>query len=491
MKKKILSFILIIVAMICAFGLYPNVVLAEAPSLPDESALGRKITTEQILDTQLYYSLLEVYNKYYELPRKVDETTTIPRMQVVYKNMFAGMDFGATDGVLNLGGGINSKNGISDLTGLELLDFSGASNLTAVNLSHNSLSSISASSFSSLASIVTSIDLSNNLISTCDLSSLTKLNNINLSNNYISSINMSFLRTEDSDVIVNINSNPIKDVNNITLRRQELLVNNIVVVGVNTFESATYNGNNKVKVVSGVVGLNTSNKYMLSTGLKYNKIDDLSLLGLTASDIKIVIKDSTTFETVKTISNSSVVGEQNILQGLNCGNYLLYFTDGDDNSIKSICDVFVDRYSAHEIKVVPTTPTMTITVDGEEVELASEIKLSKNGKAVFSTPDPDAVIYYRLNNGEWVEGCEIDINADVATGIVVKAVKGDYVSDVISVYILSNHTFGLKEILLIAVIVIMFLALIFGLMPLVRYFINRPLVVNKPKDKDNKPIDNN
>ena len=91
MKNKIkeLSLIVLIFLMLCLFSLCPQAVFAStAPDLPEESTMGRRITTNEITDTQLYYSLLEVYNKYYELPRKNSDDTTIPRQQTIYKNMF-------------------------------------------------------------------------------------------------------------------------------------------------------------------------------------------------------------------------------------------------------------------------------------------------------------------------------------------------------------------------------------------------------------------
>ena len=487
MKNKIkeLSLIVLIFLMLCLFSLCPQAVFAStAPDLPEESTMGRRITTNEITDTQLYYSLLEVYNKYYELPRKNSDDTTIPRQQTIYKNMFNNMDFSKFDGVLDLGGGVNNRNGIQDLTGLELIDFSSCINLTKINLSKNALTNISAINLSSLNK-ATAIDLSDNNLTSVDLSSLDNIQNIDVSNNFLNSLNLSFLKTESTEAIINISNNKINDVNNVSFRREELLTNNVNIFAINSLDIVDYVGNSKIKVYSGLSKLKSSGLITYSEGLQYNKLDNYNLIGITASDIIINILDANSFEIVKTINNSTFTSG-NILQGLNFGNYLLYFTDQDNNSIMDQCNVLKDRYSAYELSLRPSKPTIALSIDEEIVELKEKEILSKNGIIKFSSIEQNTETWYKIGGGEWIKGDSVEVKAKSGIMLTVKSVFGEYESETVSYYISADNSFGWTELLLIILVLVLFIALLFGLLPLVRHFIQKPLVINKNKNENNK-----
>ncbi len=454
----------------------------QTPIPPDASTRGIKISvTDQMTSALLYRSLLDVYNKYYGLggdSGKAIETT-------LYQNMFAGMDFSAMDGVLDLSGKGNSKNGISELTGLELVNFSDCINLTAVDLSGNSLTIIQAANLSSLDNI-TRLDISDNDITSANLSELENLEVLDASDNQLTTLDLSFLKAEKTDAIINLSGNKITDVNDVYLRRAEMLNNDINLYVANTLTNAVYEGNAKVNVQAGLVGVK-SGKYSKSDRLIYSKIDNLINIGINATDVKVVVKDYNNTAVKYSVLNSAVNDSVDILQSLQYGKYILFFADANDSSISAQSQSFVDQYSAITIDLVPDAPSISVTKDGEKIDFASGDKLTSDVSVTLSSSDPNATIMYKVDDGEWVSGTSLDIKAETGARVQVKSIVDGLESDVAKYYFAVDNSFDFGDMLSIVLIIIAFLALMFGLLPLVRYFINKPIKIQS--EKKNKDVD--
>ncbi len=492
MRKKILYPILIILALIIVAFISPTVVFAENNETetitpPDEYSLGRVIGDDEIADSQLYKSLLQIYNDYYNLPiRGEDGSLITSRLGSVRKNMFNGVDFSKYDGVLDLSGTGGSKNGIVSILGLELIDFSGALNLTKVDLSNNSIGSIGRDSLSSLSFII-ELNISNNYIESANLSALTNLKVLIASNNKLTELDLKMIRTEDKSASVDLSKNNFTDLSKITFQRQEVLNYTIDLYLINSLTQIQDLGNNKVNIQAGLVGYDSKvTKYGKVGDLVYYPITNVTGLGLAEDNINLIIKDynNTDGNAVLTLANKDVQTKQEILQNLPIGKYSVYFEDSNGSSLSSISSYLVDKYDAYIIEVVPTTPEVAVVVDGENIDFNSGDILEKNAVITLSSNEQNAEIWYKINTGEWTKGTSVEIKAGSYAILTVKSVVNGIESREIIYSFKSETGFGWNQLLTIGLCAIGILALFFGLIPLVRYFINKPIVIKTKRKYD-------
>ncbi len=485
---------MLILASVC-----PSVVFANTyPDLPEESEMGKVINNKTDMpDDNLYFSLLDVYNKYYGLPRKDDNGTVItPSQNTIYKKMFYGMDFAYFDGVLDLSGTGGTKNNIADLSGLNLIDFSQCYNLNSINLSNNNIVYIYKGTFdpfvhlnSELNSLVTTLNLSNNNLSYIELNEFTTLRHIDLSNNQLTAVDFSFLNSESGQIDILLSNNNISKIENVTFKRESQLVNPINLYLVNSCNTDTYPGNTKINLVAGLVGLKTSGKYTKQDTLTYSKIDNLANIGLDATDdLRIVVKEEKTDQEVAscTFLNSTITSKIDLISRLNIGKYYLYFTDQSGLKVSSDNAMLKDQYDAFEIEIAPATPTYVVTQNGEKLEFESGDVIKDTVTVNLTCTDTNAKIFVKIGNGEWQEAESVDIEAGDYKTLYFKSVVDDIESETGSVRFSYDKSFGWSEVLALILIAVGFLLIFFVMIPVVRYFIARPIKISKTNKKDKK-----
>jgi len=480
-KVRYIPFVLLILILIIASVCVPHKVFAtsgEDKTYPTPPTLLDRIQIDdEMYSTTLFRRLCDVYNTYYGLEKenKLDE---------VYSNMFSGMDFAVFDGVLNLASKGNSSSGITAITGLERLDFSECINLKKVDLSNNAILTINVQDLSSLKQI-TELDISDNDITSANLSELNELQILDASDNNLSGIDLSFMKAETDDCYINLSGNNITDVNKVYFRRAELLEHNVNLSIVNGLQIDEYSGNAKVVVNSGIVGLKNA-KYYKGNKLIYNKITDLSRLKISSSDIKLVIKDYDSLTEKYSLTNSSVAQSINILDNLAYGKYIMYFADSAGGNIYSQNSVFKDQYNAITIEYMPSTPELIVKRGDEVLDFASGDVLTEDVVVHISVDDTNAIVMYKIDDNDWTEGSEINISAGKSTILQCKVIVGGYESGVVIYHFNEDKSFSFNDVLGIILIIIAFCGLVFGLLPLVRYFINKPIRLNSDKGKDKK-----
>jgi len=491
MRNKIIYPILIIISIFAVVLLLaPVTVKAESSepiTIPEEHTLGRIISDSELADSQLKSSLLNVYNDYYNLPvRAEDGTLIISRLGTLRKNMFKDMDFSTLNGELNLSGTGGSKNGIVSLMGLELIDFSTAKNLTKINLSNNSITSIARDNFASLG-FIEEVDFSDNNIEAANLDALTNLRVLKANNNRLTELNLNFLKAETSPAYVNLSNNNIEDLTKLQFKNQDLLNNPINLYMINSLKTYGEINNSKVLLHGGLVGYeSTVIKYSRTGDLVYYPITNVAGLGFETDNIRLIIKDYNNLngEAVYSIDNNTITTKQEILEELPIGKYSIYFEDNNGNSIIDKCEYFVDKYSAYVIEVVPYTPTITVSQNGENITFHSGDVIENNVTVTLSTTDANAEIWYQIDGKEWQKGTEVEIVAGGYRTLAVKSIVNGIESRE-EIYSFQPKTgFGMKQLITIGLCTVGLLGIYFGLLPLVRYFINKPIVIKSKKDKE-------
>lgn len=478
MKRKSLVSISIILLMIMIAMFVPRKVFAstEYPEQPSIRELGSVVSVgaNGLNDSMAYFKLAEVYNSYYGL-------SAGDRIDELRQFMFKGMDFAVFDGVLDLGGG-----GVQTLEGLELIDFSQCYNLTTLKLNNNQLTTITARSTSQFNNIET-LDISGNKLTSADLSSFENLKNLNASKNDFTNLNLTFIKTETKEANINLVDNPISNAEDVTFRREGLLDHNINLYLLNTLSTDVYTGNNKIKVYAGLIGLNTTEKYTKDSELLFKKIDNLQYLNIAVQDILLHIVDYANPNTqiVEPISNASIIELVDLLSKLEYGKYMLYFTDENGYSVSNSCPSLVDKFSGYTIEYAPYSPTLVATSNNKQIDLVSGEYLEQKTQIHFSSADENSVIFYKIgNSGEWIQATSVTLEKGHIDTLYVKSVMNGIDSEVIVVNFGLDDSFGIDELITIALVAIASLVLFFVMIPVMRYFIHKPLNVKMKSKKE-------
>jgi len=480
MCKKFLCYILIILLIACAFPVSTMVFAEDRPEQPDPTLMGREVLTTEMSDTRLYHSLLVIYNKYYGLPKKENGIVVTPRATVLTRNMFVNMDFAFFDYTLNLAGTSRASNGISSLDGLNLIDFSECKNLNKVDLSYNDLSSdVSAFQLMSIAH-VKELDISNNKLSNIDLSSFDNLTKINLSNNQFSTIDLSMVRSDTEPASINLSGNEISKVEDISLRREELLENEIYIYLLDNDISTFARDTEKIKYNFGIFGLKESNKYGTNEQLILGKIDQISNIS-TASDIILLARYEENLEPVPNFRyvNSELTDDIRLTEVLPIGKYQLYYVNQDGQKLEEAMFASADKPLL--VEILPSVPTAVL--NSEVVSTGINTYVKEDSVLKLSSNDSSAKFYYKINGSEWIEGNEIKIEANQSGWILYRAEINGVFSENGQITLLREKSFTTQDFFGIMLIILAMLGVIYGLMPLARYFFNKPINLGKNRNK--------
>ena len=352
-------------------------------------------------------------------------------------------------------------------------------------MSGNNINTITEQSLDTIRN-VKKLDISNNPLSNVALTSMENLVVLDASDTNISNIDLSFMKTENEEAIVNLSSTKIESLNNISFRREAMLQNNINLYMLNCLDTDEYEGNSKIKVHTGVMGLQKDKKYVKTDTLMYKKISNLLELNIMSEDIVLKIVDYTNPNIVVREMSNSKVDSVNILDGVAYGKYIMYFVDTSGNSLEEVCSALVSKYNAIEINYVPSVANFVAKAGDEVIDFKSGDLLKQDTVFTFSTTDESAKIYYKLGVGDWVEGNEIRLEKHNTKNLSVKVVCDGVESDIVNIAFATDTSFGLDDLLSIGLVGLALLALFFGLIPLVRYFINKPISVKVKNKKDDE-----
>jgi Leucine-rich repeat (LRR) protein len=308
-------------------------------------------------------------------------------------------DFPTTDLNLSTDASGNSY-GISSITGLSLFDLSSFTTidlsgneinsigeelkkldgLTEINLSNNNLTSFSYKSLSSACCVnsLEILNLENNYIQNCNLSGIVKAS-VNLSNNKITSTSITYPNIKACNV--NLNFNYITEID----------------------ETQT-------NVMFGFQGAKDGDKFIKSTKISFYDFDDVK-------SVQVYENDELT---------ETLVDSQETTLGV--GNYSLKFLTEDQTIVSDL---------SLSLKVVLEQVTAKMFRDGSEIEYSSKIY---NDTTIRFYGEENAQIFYKVGNGEFVEGDEVEITANGVTIISVYQVLNGYQSDVTQYYVNMNKS---------------------------------------------------
>lgn len=360
MKKTVKNYLIISLLLITlVFGGFFGIALNKNYVSADTTA----ITNDEygINDYFLYTSLLNIYNQTMPVDQQASQLT---------------VDMFSTYTSLDL-----SDDSIESLTGLNLLNLS---SLTNLNLSNNNLTT-TGSSLSNLN--LTVLNLSNNDLTSFSYTSLSagtcvSLIELNLQENLLDSIDLQNL----TNATVNLALNDLDNQNEIIFPTSENATVNLthnLLLGLNL-------DNVTCQVVGGVQGIKKQSTYTTSAEIEFYNLPDVDTL--------TILNGSTVLQTLT--ANQSVT--------LSIGSYTLKFMDTPTSSL----------YNSITITIRPTKPT--ILVNDETVEYSQTIS---NATTYTFVGEEGATFSYTLNvNGQITTGTGNQVTID-AKGTVYLKVK--------------------------------------------------------------------
>lgn len=346
---------------------------------------------------------------------------------------------------------------ISDLTSLRKFDLR---NLKKLVLTNNNITTIEADVFEGMTNLEY-LDVSNNGLTSIDISMLPNLKVLILNNNDLKSLDVSNMITtgyNDGNGVLNIAHNQFDSFNNVTMPVAHNDSKFDVIGYANNFTSIV-SLSGKFNYILGLQGINKS-VIEQSEDIKYYNTGD--------SDFEVKIYQIITDQNgdnvenlVKTISD----GSDSIIDiELGVGNYRVdYFKN--NTKIDATNNEDYMWFESTSFSVVPTAPKYVFEVNGKrytEVE-----KLTQKAKLILLA-DEDATVYYSFNSTDWTEGREVTLDKGGKYFVQFKSVKNGVESKVSGVAINASLNLRVPDIFLILLIV-----LVAGGFVVVLYFIGK------------------
>lgn len=323
--------------------------------LSDDTEITKSSGLYQIGDEELYYALIDAYNTGKQENERIDK---------LYVGTFK------TTTSLNLSG----KN-INKVSGLALFKFD---SLKTLDLSNNKLTQ-NFNSFVNMSSLEV-LDLSNNQLSSVDCSFSNNIKNVNLSNNLLTSCNLSSLQT---DGYANISFNKLADFSKLTLPQTNATIfatHNLLTQEIPSNLTCTLN----LGYQGGLNGVSLTKNSVI----KFYGLDGVSKVDIYKTD-----EDGNLLNT--TPVNTLTAGEE--LTNFPIAYYKVVFDEGE-TSPKVYQDIF--------IVCRPIAPQFSLFIDGKQTE--KELHIIKQIATLKMEAEGD--IYYTINGGEKIKGNEVYIN---------------------------------------------------------------------------------
>jgi len=365
----------------------------------------------------------------------------------------------------------NSKN-IEDVSGLTQFKFTAT---TTLNLSHNSIKTISSDVLRSFPKLETLI-VSDNQLESIDITASYRLRVLIADNNKLTKLDATDMYATDG--LIDLSSNYFKDFKDITLPNQAVNVNTTIKLynnNIQQFEGVEEGYN----VMLGLQGFQTIGKSIeFKQKMAYYKTDN-------SQKLKIVISQNGLDK--YTIVDSEIT-EDKIDINLGYGKYeISYYLINDDGTVSEVSvkrnpdtsheDYFKNNdylryYKYKEFDLVPSSPTYIYVFKGKEY-LEEQIEtITKVGK-IEAEADEGCKIYYKISSGEWKEGSTIPIKRGGKYNIVVKAVSSDGLNESKEVNIVINAAPSLRfPSILIVIFIVVGIIIILGIgLPLLKKYV--------------------
>ena len=339
-------------------------------------------------------------------------------------------------------GAVSTAKKISSLAGLELLDLR---KVTVLKLNNQNVTEITESTLSGMPNLER-LEVNGNMLNKIDISQNAHLKVFLADNNLFSKIDLSVMDPNgwvSENSVISLRHNKLTSLEDITLptttTSSKLVVNldnnNITSV---VPENSTYTLN------LGLQGLRYygNNKDNIITTTQEIKFFNFTENNLSAKIFKVENNSETL---ICTFENSA---EAVVTKLLSVGNYKLkFYLNGvefsDDNKLNYA------YYKDMDFVVLPPTPDYHFIIDGQKVERIN--KLTKKATLVFDSTS-DSTVYYQLNGGEWVKGSELNLTSGGSYPVAVKAVIGDYESEIYTININASLNLVLSDGILLLLI---------------------------------------
>lgn len=422
-KKKTYFLILIILIVSVGMTLFlPNFVKTRSSAYAD---IADTILMSEFTDSNLYTKLQKVSTTGKSLnPNSFKDTTEL-------------------DLSYTLTGAPDQSKRITDLTSLRKFDLR---KLKKLVLSNNNITSIEADVFEGMTSLEY-LDVSNNGLTSIDLSMLSNLKVLIINNNNLTTLDVSNMVTtgyEDGKSVLNVAHNQFdsfEDVN-MPIARSD---SNFDVIGYANNFTDIISLSSRFNYIFGLQGINKTTIEQ-SEDIKYYNTGD--------SDLQVKIYQITTDQNGDNIENlvkTITDGAESITNvELGVGNYRVdYFKNNTkiDNTNNEDCMWF----ESTSFSVVPTAPKYVFEVNGKQYTELD--KLTQKAKLIL-VADEDATVYYAFNSTDWTEGREVTLDKGGKYFVQFKSVKNGVESKVSGVTINASLNLRVPDIFLVLLIVL-------------------------------------
>ncbi len=396
--------------------------------------------TSDIPDKSLYSALTQIVKQY------IIDTygyTGYDTSETLYSTMFKNIET------------IEIKNKeISDLSGFEKLQLSSLKSLTIVS---NKVTTIGDKVFDNMPN-VESINFSCCQISSISLPKLSQLTSINLSSNKLESVNFAKLTQKNLDI--NLANNLFSDIENIGFSNKiesvylNIINNNIITLQDEYFEQS------KITFSIGVQGLvsKSSDNVIIDTSTPIN------FYKINIPDVYIKIYKEEGFDTcIDTITDGDVEG--NVLSKyFGVGSYYVEYYDAEgmiDTNLN--CDNKL--YTSYSFDVIPSECTAKYEFKGKMYDTFED---KVTGKVrVYLYCEEGGTIYYKLGNGEWIQGNEVYCDKGGSYTIRTKVVIGDIESNEKTFFIKTSLNVVIPDFLMLILLLLFALTLFLFVVPFV------------------------
>lgn len=412
----------------------------------DGATLGNIITksTSTIADDNLYDALLNIYKS-----NNADYIGTS-----LYTEMFNN----STYTNINL-----TDKDISSISGLDKLKLNYT---TSIDLSFNNITSISYQDLASCTNLI-NLDVSNNNLSTFVINPMlieSTIKNLKLNNNNLTSID---LRTFKSGTInIDLANNYFTTFDNISFPSTTLLTMFNLNIKNNNIQDFDNNllVNDKYSILIGVQGVhNKQNEF-----LQLNENDKITIYKTADENLKIVIKDAISSNTIQTINNSEISAYT--LLNLTPGKYILEFYINDIIAYLSSSPSINTEYIPQYFEISPNAPTITFIYRGTEY---SSVDFKYLGSITIKCEEEnDYQTYYSVDNKNWnLLNSSAEIKTTGTYNLYLKRVYGTYESQVITYVLTSNLNPYIPDVVMIIIIIGLLLVLAFVIAPILKKYV--------------------
>ena len=328
------------------------------------------------------------------------------------------------------------------------------SGLAYFDMSDIKILDISGYKFASLElGLITFANLEKIVLNDCKIESInfiaenTLLKDIDLSNNNLTSIDLSPL-TYVGQYNIDLSSNDIESIENITVNSTNGVSYNINLLNNNTSFNASNIGN--VKYELGAQNLN---------GQKFEKTEGIQYFGFYNLDYKFQIYDSLGQPYGESITTDTKIN-------LPVGKYTAKYLSGSGE--------YLEKYGTLEFSFIPDTPKAVIVWKDKEYETYKD---TITGRPTIKVLDFEGKeIYYRIGTGEWNlldETGQFEVNQAGKLNVTLKTVENGVESRLYSIPLTLSLNPYIPNLLLTFILLALFLLVIFGFVPLMRKILKK------------------